>query len=391
VLGIPVGVKGTVWRTDPLDIKVSGFTVSASLHMLYRMRIAIGSQQVASCGYNEAPRDVTVKFTGRFAYAPGWYIDPTFDIAVTTGEPCRATALSFDITPSIAGEIERSLQEYADAAEESIRKYTNMRAPMDRLWTGIDEPMAIAPATWLEVNPIKVTAASIFVTDDQRYLALPIALDARPTVIVGARPVRRSVPLPALAAGDTRPDFSIAVRGLVTYDKASTLLTEMLRREQANGSLKSLDSVRIESATVRGSGEKVVISVEVRGLFTGTLHLFGTPRFEARTDGAAGGTLIIDNIDYTIETRSFIARLGNAIFGNRIRATLREFSSFDVTNELQTATDELSRALNRDLGTIGRLNGRLSSFGPGGVRVGPEGIEAWYRVSGTLDVAVNPF
>ena len=44
-------------------------------------------------------------------------------------------------------------------------------------------------------------------------------------------------------------------------------------------------------------------------------------------------------------------------------------------------------------GSAGRgwsIAARLTSFGPRSVRVGPEGIEAWYRVGAKAEVALDP-
>ena len=37
------------------------------------------------------------------------------------------------------------------------------------------------------------------------------------------------------------------------------------------------------------------------------------------------------------------------------------------------------------------MSGHFTSFGPGTVRVGPEGIEGWYRVGGQVEIVFDPF
>jgi hypothetical protein len=387
VLGVPIGVKGTVWRQDQLSVTVSGWTISASLRMFYRARIAVGSKQVASCGYSEAPPDVTVSLKGSFAYAKGWYIEPDFQIDVEPGTRCRATMFNFDITDAIVNEIEGSMDEYADYARDRIRKATDMRGQVIGIWNEIDEPMNIARDTWLEINPTGVAAGKLAVTADQRYLTVPIALDARPTVTIGPRPTRTSLPLPPLTVGDIRPDFSVHVRGLVTYGEASAVLTRLLHSRKATAGLPR--GIRIESATVSGSGDQLVVRLDIRGLFKGSFFVFGKPRFESRTDGVAGGVLVLDDVDYTLETKNLIARIGSDLFARKIERTLEAHSRWDVTAELQSAEAELRKSLNRDLGANSHMSGRITGFGPGSVRVAPNGIEAWYRVSGVLDVAVK--
>ena len=69
--------------------------------------------------------------------------------------------------------------------------------------------------------------------------------------------------------------------------------------------------------------------------------------------------------------------------------TLEAAARWDVSPEIQAATAQVGGALNRDLSPQAKLAGRLTRFGPGEVRVGPEGIEAWYQLSGEVSVIVS--
>jgi hypothetical protein len=71
--------------------------------------------------------------------------------------------------------------------------------------------------------------------------------------------------------------------------------------------------------------------------------------------------------------------------------TLEAAARWDVSPEIQAATAQVGGALNRDLSPQVRLAGHLTRFGPGSVRVGPEGIEAWYQLSGEVGVIVSLF
>jgi hypothetical protein len=69
--------------------------------------------------------------------------------------------------------------------------------------------------------------------------------------------------------------------------------------------------------------------------------------------------------------------------------TLEAAARWDVSPEIQAATAQVDGALNRDLSPQAKLAGRVTRFGPGAVRLGPEGIEAWYQLSGEVSVIVS--
>lgn len=396
-LGREFGIKGSVWRREPLVASISGNQISASLRLLYRLRLGlrlIGWREVGNCGYDDAPREVTARLDGEMRLAPDWYVNPTLVADVTPESLCTVTFFNFNISDSLASSMEETLQKEADDAGSRIRKITNVRDRAAAVWAGLNEPIAIGARTWLLFNPVSAAAGRPRITQDGQYVSLPVALEASPKIVVGARPAPGQTPLPLLSAGELSPDFSLNIRGLLTYAHASAALTEALRAKEFSPWASwpfNLLRFRVQSATVAGSGPKVIIALEIQGFLRGTLYLLGTPKFEPRGGGVAGGYLSIRDIGYTIETRSLLARLGNSIFGSRIQRALESAARWDVSEQLQAGLGDLERALNRDLSPQARMLGRLSNFGPGSVRVGPDGLEAWYRVGGKVEVVLSPF
>ena len=79
------------------------------------------------------------------------------------------------------------------------------------------------------------------------------------------------------------------------------------------------------------------------------------------------------------------------LFSNQIQQAVESNARWDLTSELQTGLAELTKALNRDLSPQVSLAGRIDRFGPGEIRVGRDGIEAWYHVGGAVEVEIRPF
>ena len=272
VLGQQLGVKGSIWRSDPIGVSITGSHFEVTLHLLYRARFGfVGGRELASCGVNDAAREATVKLSGDFRLAPGWYVDPTINVEVIPKNLCRATMLNFDLSATLAETMREQLQDEADDIEERIRQLTNVRSQVAPIWAWLNQPVALGRGLWFEIDPSGASAGLPVISADERYLTLPVALKARPRVILGARPPVRDNPLPPLASGDISPDFDIDISGTVEWAEASALLTDILGGDQGfSAGARGFQKFRVVKATASGSGNQVVIALQVHGVLNGT-------------------------------------------------------------------------------------------------------------------------
>ena len=390
-LGRPLGAKGSAWREAPLSASLSADQLTIALSAFYRVRVGTmdGRRELASCGYDEPPREIRASLAGNLRLAPAWYLDASLVAAVDPANDCTASMMNVNLSDRFAEPLRAKLQEEADDVETRVRAAADFKAKAAKLWAKASEPIDIGRQTWLEFNPVAMVAGPVRLSDDGQSVSIPMALKARPRVVLGERPdADQGVPLPAAMPGDVTPHFDVNVRGLLTYDEASRKLTEELGGRRFSF---FIFSVSVDDVRVSGSGDKVVLAVDIRGAFNGTLYLYGTPQFLAEVGSRARGSLIFEDIDFAVETRSLLARIGQALFSNRIREELTLHSQWDLTGEMLSAIGKVTRAINRDLTPDATMTGRFTTFGPGSVRVGPEGIERWYRVSGRVEVIFDPF
>ena len=111
-----------------------------------------------------------------------------------------------------------------------------------------------------------------------------------------------------------------------------------------------------------------------------------------RSDGSPGGILRLDAAGFTFKTNSPLTRVAVGMFRARIERALQGAAWWDVSPELQAAAAQFGGVLEpRPVLTGAGSAGRLTRFGPGEVRVGPQGLEAWYQLGGKVEVVVTPF
>jgi hypothetical protein len=390
-LGRPLGAMGNAWREGPLRASFADDRLAIALSLFYRVRVGTmdGRRELANCGFDEPPREIVATLSGAVKLAADWHLDPELVASIDPANDCTASMLNVNLSDRFAEPLREKLQAEADDVEERIRVATAFREEAAALWAKAAEPIDIGRNTWLEFNPVDIAYGPARLTDDGQYLAIDLALKARPRVVLGTRPpVAEPAPLPAPAPGDIDPHFDINVRGLITYEEASRKLTEKVGGRRFDFLILAM---RIDAVRVSGSGEKVVVAVDVSGTFNGTLYLSGTPEFLDRIGARAEGQLVFEDVDYTVASRSLLARIGQALFRDRIRDAIAENAQWDVSGELKDALGKVTRAINRELTPDARMVGTITSFGPGTVRVAPEGIEAWYRLGGTVEIAFDPF
>jgi hypothetical protein len=394
ILGRDIGMKGSVWRFDPLALTLTDGKLNSSLNIFYRTKIGFLARDDAtkSCGYNQPANAAMLGVGGKIAFSQDWYVDFTFKPALQADINCGEIFERVDLAKWSAPVIDRAMEAATEKVRTLVRAQTKIRDEAAAVWAKLQEPIALAPGVWLDIRPYAAFANVPELTDNGQYLTFKAGLEARPQVIAGARPRAGTNPLPPLTGTEQGPGFRVDLRAIVEYAR----MTRVLRQTLVGQTFAAGDSwparrlrVTVRDVRVQRAGHRVQVSVQVTGFFRGRLHLVGTPAFRNR--GNLRGEVIIRDLDYTLETRNLLARLGNRLFQNRIRANLQANAQWDVSSELASAYAQLNQALNSEITPEARLVSSLSQFGPGRISVTNRGVEAGYRVAGQVTVAVNPF
>ena len=314
------------------------------------------------------------------------------DLLVVDGVRCNAVFERIDLAKWSATLIDHAMDPVTEKVRDVIRGKTDLSDKAAPLWAKLQEPISLGSGAWLEVRPYAAFANVPEVTDNGEYLTMKAGLEARPRVVLGARPTTGTHPLPPLSAHEYGPRFNVNLRAVLEYDKMTRLLRQKLVGQTfAAGESWPASRIRVTvaDASVRRDGQRVEVSVRVTGFVRGTLHLVGTPIFRDR--GRLHGDIIIRNLDYTIQTRSLLLRLGNRIFQRRILDRLRAAAEWDISSELAQTYNQVNQALNQQLTPEARLVTSLSTFRPGRIFVTAGGVEADHLVTGQVSVVVTPF
>lgn len=393
ILRRDLGWKGSVWRWEPLQLSLNNSTLQASLNIAFRTKVGfLPTGATAACGFDEPPPSVRLGGKAQIAYSPKWYLDFQVHPILEPNVRCNAVFERIDLAKWSAKLIDHAMDPVTEKVRDVIRAKTDLRAKAAPLWAKLQEPISLGPGAWLEVRPYAAFANVPEVTDNGGYLTMKAGLEARPRVVLGARPTTGTRSLPPLSAHSYGPRFNVNLRAVLEYDKMTRLLRpKLVGQTFAAGESWPASRIRVTvtDASIRRNGQRVEVSVRVTGFVRGTLHLVGTPIFRDR--GRLRGDIVIRNLDYTIQTRSLLLRLGNRIFQRSILNRLRMAAEWDVSSELAQAYNQVNQALNQELTPEARLVSSLSTFRPGRIFVTAGGVEADHFVSGQVSVVVTPF
>ncbi len=331
---------------DDLAVAMSGDRLTISALLSYRARLEIPLVgQVASCGFgrDRMPR-ARITLSTTVGWRPDWRIgtDSTA-LAVRLIDECRVTALGIDASPFVRRLLEGQLDAVERAVDAEVPRRLSLKQAAESLWTTLQTPAAIGDSIWLTISPATLRLAPI--TSDEGAITSQVALTARPTVSIGARPSPDSAPvqpLPPLAIAASVPDIlSVPVRVEIPFTEVSARINAAVRGRPLDG------GHRIAGVGVWGAGDSVVVQLDVAGDHTLSLYLVGAVVYDA-----APRTIGVSGLRYTIESDQAMTRIGARLAAGEIRSAIQDAvgpGEWPVGPYLESVRAQLGEALGGEL------------------------------------------
>src|SRR5437868_5666126 len=224
------GLKYQVLR-DPIVLNMQNAGLHASAHVRYALEGCVNGRQrmwpCISCGFGEPMREATIELQSRFDWAENWTLrSKTTARPVEFASSCTVTALNIDITDwKLRPIVEQQLQDVAKTIDHNTPKLAAIRPQAQQVWSSLQTPFAIAPKTWLVIEPVDVALAPI--RGSGLTVTSVLALHARTRVVFGEKPTLATKPLPALRTATTNDGgIRIPFDVEMPFGEVSRLLTE---------------------------------------------------------------------------------------------------------------------------------------------------------------------
>ena len=355
----PAAYRFNLYR-DPFvfNLKGNSVTVHTLAHYWLEVGVKVGGwvKGVGSCGLGpEGFRKVLLGVQADISLTPAWGLD--LKVVPLEPEPmstCEITALNYDITHKVVAGMKENLIKATQEMEKQMREKALLRPRVEAAWAQAQQPIEIAEGVFLMLNPEKIRLAPW--SSQGKVLTLIPEIQARPALTLGTRPVATLKPLPDLETvpSSFQPGFRVHVDADLRFEHATAQLRrQMIGKvfETEKGTLQVLD------ASVRGENGKAVLEVELKGKVNGKLILTGRPVYQEAT-----GTIQLQELDYTLESRSWITHFGEWLLRSGLRKNLAEKANWFMDKSLQDLKGQLQQGLNRPLAQGLSLSGTLSDL-----------------------------
>jgi hypothetical protein len=391
------GMKYRVAR-DPIVLNVIGSGIHAMTTVHYALEGCRRTQKpfsteivmwpCISCGFGEPMRDAWISFSSHLEWDANWRLR-----SVTRASPvdfssnrCQVTFANIDITDWKIGPIvNEQLRQTVKTIDANTPRLTNIRPAATQVWSALQSPIAIAPRTWLVMDPLDVALGPI--SGSGLTLTSSLTLRARTRVVVGEPPLVVPKPLPALRVSQAANDgIRIPFDVELPYAEANRLMAANFAKQTYEG--VAVDSIRLGPA----ADGRVSVELNVRyraslmKRYSGLVYLEGTPLFDAATR-----TVSLQNLTYSLDPRRknpFI-RIADRIAHERLRATLANSAHWSMAPQVDSLRGEIARAVTRQLAPGVMMRGRVDAIEPGSLVVDANGITIHALAMGSAEVEVS--
>lgn len=374
---------------DPLRIDLKGTRLAASSRVRYWIEAAqrvpkpiVGGsfwQTLGTCGRGEALREVQVGLESQIAVTGGWQLTSKTSVSRPTfTNQCRMTFLKVNVTDRVADAFTQALSRAAVTLDQQVARQGNLRPLAEKAWGQLSTPIALDSGFTLSLAP--TGAGLLSLEGSGRTVTAVLGITARPAVSHGPASKKRST-LTGLADTRLPEGFRVSVDGELSFEEINRQLQQRLV-----GSTQNVDghTITFTGAEAYGSGDRIVLRLDLAGDIAGTIYFVGTPRYDPQTS-----MLSLAELDYSLETRQALLNVADWLYHEGFRSSIARQARFGLERGVSQVRARLEKALNRELSPGVTAVTSIGVVRPVGVYVTPSGLLARVAVDGTMRLEIR--
>jgi len=372
---------------DPLAIALNGNRVQVNTTVNYWMQVGLRMKGwikgVASCGMApESYRRARLGLQAELGLTPDFHMA----LKITPDEPqkldpCQLTAVGYDITDKVLASMKDSILKAAQGMEHQLRDSPLLRQKVENAWLQAQQPVELRPGVHLLLNPERMRLAPLH--SEGTVLTITPEIQVRPTLTLGELPAPAYRPLPPLDLTPTpiQPGFQLRVATELGFEQATAQLSKQLVGQPFKTDKGTFE---VQSVALRGHDGNLLMELGIKGRINGKITLAGKPRFDP-----ASGTLKLDGLDYTVESSSWMTKLGLWLYHASLLKTLNDKSSLFLDKSFQDLRGQAQTGINRELGPGLNMTGTINSFSLDQIQVLDDRLSLVAVLEGQLQIALK--
>ncbi len=268
--------------------------------------------------------------------------------------------------------------------DKLAKENLDLRSMVESAWKRFFDPVLVSEDynAWLTLNPESIGMTPLVSVNNE--LKSTIVVESMPKVKIGDQPPAmspRSLP-PLRYVDQALEDFVIHLKADVSFREAERIAQTALVGETFSQGKRA---VKIEDIKLYGQGNNLVVTTKLSGSYDGNVYLIGKPVYNAKTN-----KVDLDNLDFSLETKSFLVKSGAWILKSTMRKKIQENMDFLLDYNLKGIQDQLQQQLTHFALTSGAyLSGQLQQLNIENVYLTPDAIKVDLGLQGKVNVVVN--
>jgi hypothetical protein len=373
-----------LWRGNP-KLRMSDGQVEVSFpEMKYRVKGHVEADgPEAGCGYGEPMKRLRLTATSKISWAPdGTPASKTTFAEPEFVDPCKMDLFGVDATPILKKALEEKLPELSKSLDAALRRQALSQKRLASLWQQLATPTELAPGLWIAFNPTGLEVAPIAAAGE-KSLKTHLSIDVQPSATTGQKPAAAATALPALkTASPSAAAFHVALPIRIAYASLNQKLRKQIVGTQFDAG--PLGPVKINSTYLYGSGDKLILQLDVEGGVNGRVYTIGKPVFDPAT-----AVLGMQGFDLTIDTKNILARAANSLAKGKLVEAVEPETKTNLKDRIEHFRRAIEAKLNRQIIPGVWMKAWSVRFDPKGVYTAPGGIVVQVAADAKVGLAVR--
>jgi hypothetical protein len=318
-LSLAAPLSGKINATGSLSAKLNGAVGDAIGNFLG----SDAAKQIGGINIKNVNANADIKgnvvITMRPRFAANWHLEPNFAAQVNLGDSTMSVSgVRLNVPAQIKPVIDKAVNDQMNAISERVRNDPSLMRSAQAQWGRACRSVPLQgpglPAVWLEVKPTRVLAAQPKV--DASAVTMTIGIEAETRVTPSQTKPDCPFPDKITVIPPTTGGINVAVPIDVPFTELTKLVDSQLAGHTFPEDGSGPVAVTVNHASVTPSGDRLLISLQVRGKekssFLGlgaeaTLHIWGRPLVDQ-----AAQTLQLTDLQLAVESDAAFGLLGTA-------------------------------------------------------------------------------
>ncbi len=288
--------------------------------------------------------------------AASWYVEPNFAAQVNLGDTALTVAgARVNVPAQMKPIIDKTVNEQLSALSDRLRKDPTIRRVAQAQWARACRSVPLQgtapglPAVWLEIKPTRALAAQPAI--DANAVSVTMGIEAETRVTAAETKPECPFPDKITIIPPTAGTINVAVPIDVPFTELSKLVDSQLAGRTFPEDGSGPVAVTVKHATVVPSGDRLLISLQVKGkekesLFgfgaDATVHIWGRPMVDQ-----AQQILRLSDLQLAVESDAAFGLLGAAARAvvPHLQRALLERSVVDLKPFADNVRDKIATAV----------------------------------------------